>query len=123
MQKRIMVVDDSRVVHLQIEKMLENTSYEVVACFRDGENAIDQYDYVQPDLVTMDIIMPGMDGLETARILLQEHPEANIVMLSSLVYDDTINEATELGAKGFIYKPFEQEQLLAVLDQVLGEAQ
>lgn len=121
MQKRVMVVDDSRVVHLQIEKMLEGTDYEVVACFRDGENALDHYDYVHPDVVTMDIIMPGMDGLETARILLQEHPEAKVVMLSSLVYDDTINEAKELGAKGFIYKPFEQEQLISTLNQVLNE--
>ena len=121
MQKRIMVVDDSRVVHLQVEKMLEGTDYEVVACFRDGENAIDQYDYVQPDVVTMDIIMPGIDGLETTRILLQEHPEAKIVMLSSLVYDDTIAEAKELGAKGFIYKPFEQDQLLTALDQAMNE--
>ena len=121
MQKRIMVVDDSRVVHLQVEKMLEGTDYEVVACFRDGENAIDQYDYVQPDVVTMDIIMPGIDGLETARILLQEHPEAKIVMRSSLVYDDTIAEAKELGAKGFIYKPFEQDQLLTALDQAMNE--
>ena len=121
MAKRIMVVDDSRMVHLQIEKVLEGTDYEVVACFRNGDNAIDQYSYVNPDLVTMDIIMPGIDGLETARILLQEHPEAKIVMLSSLVYDDTIAEAKELGAKGFIYKPFEQDQLLTALDQAMNE--
>ena len=84
MGKRIMVVDDSRVVHLQIEKVLEGTDYEVVACFRDGDNAIDQYGFVNPDLVTMDIIMPGIDGLETARVILEEHPDAKIVMLSSL---------------------------------------
>ena len=121
MGKRIMVVDDSRVVHLQIEKVLEGTDYEVVACFRDGDNAIDQYGFVNPDLVTMDIIMPGIDGLETARVILEEHPDAKIVMLSSLAYDDPINEAKALGTKGFIYKPFDREQVLSVFDRVLGK--
>lgn len=117
MAKRIMVVDDSRVVHLQVKKLLEGTDYEVAACCGDGESAIAQYGEVQPDLVTMDIIMPGMDGLETARAILEEHPDARIVMVSSLAYDDTINEAREIGAKDFIYKPFQRETLLAALEK------
>ena len=120
MGKRIMVVDDSRVVHLQIEKVLEGTDYEVVACFRDGDNAIDQYGFVNPDLVTMDIIMPGIDGLEAARVILEEHPDAKIVMLSSLAYDDTINEAHDIGAKAFLYKPITRENLLQALNEALA---
>ena len=120
MAKRIMVVDDSRMIGMQMRNLLEDTDYEVAAYCRDGEEAIDQYGQVQPDLVTMDIIMPGMDGLETAQAILEEHPEAKIIMVSSLAYDDTFEEAHAIGAKGFIDKPFEKEQLLEAFGKVLN---
>lgn len=116
-----MIVDDSRVVELQMKRMLEDTDYEVVSYCQDGETAIAQYGEVQPDLVTMDIIMPGMDGLETARAILEEHPDAKIVMVSSLAYDDTIEEAKSIGTKTFIYKPFDREQMLSALNEVVSE--
>lgn len=122
MGKRIMIVDDSRVVELQMKKMLENTDYEVVAYCQDGETAIEQYGKVLPDLVTMDIIMPGMDGLESARAILEEHPDAKIAMVSSLAYDDTIDEAKSIGTKTFIYKPFDRAQLLSALDEMVNES-
>ena len=114
-----MVVDDSRMVALQMKNLLEGTDYEIVAYCRNGEEAIAQYGEVQPDIVTMDIIMPGLDGLETAQAILEEHADAKIIMVSSLAYDDTFEEATAIGAKGFIDKPFEKEQLLEALDQAL----
>lgn len=120
MAKRIMVVDDSRMIGMQMRNLLEDTDYEVAAYCRDGEEAIDQYGQVQPDLVTMDIIMPGMDGLETAQAILEEHPEAKIIMVSSLAYDDTFEEAKAIGAKGFIDKPFEKEQLLDAFAKALS---
>ena len=120
MAKRIMVVDDSRMIGMQMRNLLEDTDYEVAAYCRDGEEAIEQYGAVQPDLVTMDIIMPGMDGLETAQAILEEHPEAKIIMVSSLAYDDTFEEAKAIGAKGFIDKPFEKEQLLEAFGKVLN---
>lgn len=106
-----MVVDDSRMVMLQMKNLLEDSEYEIAAYCRDGEEAVAQYAGVQPDLVTMDIIMPGMDGLETAQAILEEHPEARIIMVSSLAYDDTFEEAKRIGAKGFIDKPFTRELL------------
>ncbi len=121
MGKRIMIVDDSRAVAFQVSGMLEDTEYEVVACCQSGEDAIAEYEVIQPDLVTMDIIMPGMDGLETAHAILEEHPDAKIVMMSSLAYEDTLKEASEIGAKAFIYKPFDRKELLSTLDRVLSE--
>jgi len=120
MGKRVMVVDDSRIQEIQMRKLLEDSDYEVVAYFRSGEDAIAGYGQADPDVVTMDIIMPGMDGLETARALLEEHPEARIVMVSSLAYEDTYEEAKTLGAKGFVDKPFERERLLQALDEALA---
>lgn len=120
MGKRIMVVDDSRMIGMQMKNMLEGTDFEVAAYCRDGEEAIAQYSQVKPDLVTMDIIMPGMDGLEAAQAILEDDPEARIIMVSSLAYDDTFEEAKAIGAKGFIDKPFEKEALIEVFDQVLN---
>ena len=117
-----MVVDDSRMICMQMKNLLQGTDYEVAAYCRDGEEAVAQYGEIAPDLVTMDIIMPGMDGLETARTILEAHPEAKIVMVSSLAYDDTINESKEIGAKDFIFKPFDKEQILSTFDRVLSES-
>lgn len=120
MSKRIMVVDDSRLVRVQLGDILKDTDYEIVAYCRSGEEAIEQYGEVNPDLVTMDIIMQGMDGLDASEVILKEYPDARIVMVSSLAYDDTYERAKAIGAKGFVDKPFHREQLLQVFEQALG---
>lgn len=120
MGKRIMVVDDSRIIALQMKDLLEDTDYEVVAYCRNGEEALAQYGRILPDIVTMDIIMPGLDGLETAQAILEEYPDARIIMVSSLAYDDTFKEAEEIGAIGFIDKPFGREQLLEAFGKAVG---
>ena len=120
MSKRVMVVDDSRLVRVQLGDVLKGTDYEIAAYCRSGEDAIKQYAEVQPDLVTMDIIMQGMDGLDAAEVILKNNPQARIVMISSLAYDDTFERARAIGAKGFVDKPFHQEQLLKVFEQALS---
>lgn len=105
-------MDDSRIAQLQLQEMLAGTDYQVVACCQNGEEALEQYEKVKPDLVTMDIVMPGIDGLDAARLLLKNYPDARVLMISSLAYDDTIDEAKWIGAKGFVYKPFDQKQVL-----------
>lgn len=122
MGKRLMIVDDSRVIMMQMKKLLEDTEYEIAAFCQSGEDAIARYGEVQPDLVTMDIIMPGMDGIETARAILEEHPDAKLVMVSSLAFDDTIQESEELGAKGFVYKPFDKEHLVDAIEKALAKS-
>lgn len=117
MKKQVMVVDDSRMMELQIRKFLEGSDFEMAAYCDNGEDAIARYGEIQPDVVTMDIIMPGIDGLETAQIILEEHPDARIIMVSSLIYDDTINEAHEIGAKSFLYKPITRESLIQALTE------
>ncbi len=121
MSKKIMIVDDSRIAQLQLQEILSGTDYQVIACCQSGEEALDTYDKVNPDLVTMDIVMPGMDGLDAARLLLQAHPDARVLMVSSLAYDDTINEAKRIGAKGFVYKPFDHEQILQAMQDSFSE--
>lgn len=120
MKKRVMVVDDSRVMELQIRRLLEGSKFEVAAYCENGEEAISRYGEVQPDIVTMDIIMPGIDGLEAAQVILEEHPEARVVMVSSLVCEDTIQDAESIGAKTFLYKPIQKEGLLKALEEALA---
>lgn len=120
MTRRIMVVDDSRLVRVQLEDTLKGTDYEIAAYCRSGEEAIEQYAAVRPDLVTMDIIMQGMDGLDAAEAILKDNPDARIVMVSSLAYDDTFERAKAIGARGFVDKPFHQEQLLRVFKEALS---
>lgn len=121
MKKKVMVVDDSRILQMQIGKILSGTDYEVVCYCQSGEEAVEKYSEARPDVVTMDIIMPGMDGLEATRKILQIDSEATVIMVSSLAYDDTLEEAKRIGARGFIGKPFEREQVLGALEEVLSE--
>ena len=112
MAKRIMVVDDSRVIRAEMEKMLEGSDMEICEFCRSGEEALEKFEEAKPDLVTMDIVMPGMDGMETCEKLRQRYPEANVFMVSSMAYDDMIDQAVKLGARGFLFKPFTKESLL-----------
>ena len=109
---RIMIVDDSRVIYAEMKRMLDGSDFEIAAYCKNGEEALEQYEQAAPDLVTMDIVMPGMDGLETCEELKKKWPEANIFMVSSMAYEDIIDQAVALGAKGFLFKPFTQESLL-----------
>ena len=119
MKKRLMVVDDSRIVEFQICK-LEGTDYEVAAYCQNGEEAIARYDEVRPDVVTMDIIMPGIDGLEAAQVLMYEHDEARVIMISSLGDEDMLQELYGIGAQGVLFKPLTREALLSALKKALG---
>lgn len=123
MKRNIMVVDDSRIVGTQMRKMLEGSDYEVAFFCRSGEEALENYERVQPDLVTMDIVMPGIDGLETCRELRRRWPDAKILMVSSLAYDDTMEAAASLGTQGFLFKPFHREELLEALEKAFADAE
>lgn len=120
-KKRVMVVDDSRIQEVQIRNMLDGSDYEVAAYCRNGEEALDSYAEVRPDVVTMDIIMPGMDGLEATEVLLEEHPGARVIIVSSLAYEEALDEALEVGAKGFLDKPFDRDKLLEALNQAMAD--
>lgn len=119
MKHKLMIVDDSRVIHAEITKMLEGSEFEIVACCRSGEAALEEYGPVNPDVVTMDIVMPGIDGLETCRRLVEKWPDARILMISSLAYGSTTENSEELGAKGFLYKPFNRDDLVDSLRKVM----
>ena len=117
-----MIVDDSILIRNEIGKLLEGTDYEVVCQCRSGEEALETYEKILPDIVTMDIILPGIDGLETSKQLLAKYPKAGIVIISSLVYDRTMQIVQELGpAIPFVFKPINQSFFLESLNKVSND--
>lgn len=116
--KTVMVVDDSRFVCEEIKHCLQGSGFEVIAYCRDAEQAMQAYNSHMPDIVLMDIILPGIDGIEATKAITTKWPAACVVMLSSLAYDDTIDRAAKAGAKNFIFKPFDNEHLLDVLEEI-----
>lgn len=116
MKKTILVIDDSPFASQQIKDVVEEHGYEVVDYARNGEEGIEKYKEVKPDFVILDIIMPGIGGLETAELLLKEDPKAKIMMLSSLCDSGTLEEVKSIGLKYLIPKPLDEDVLLATLE-------
>ena len=112
---RVMIVDDAELMRMIIRDILLMHGHEVVAEVSDGDEAIQMYLEVKPDLVLMDLIMPNMDGKEALQKLLAIDPEAKVVMCSSLGQQALITESMKIGAMGFIVKPFETVGMLDVI--------
>jgi two-component system, chemotaxis family, chemotaxis protein CheY len=118
---RYLVVDDSVFARKNLAKMVESFGGKVAGEAGDGCTAITEYDRVQPDIVLMDITMPQMEGIEAAERIVQSHPEARIVMVSSVGYQENIVAALQRGARHFVQKPVKPEVLYEVIKYVLGE--
>ena len=115
----ILVVDDSPFASQQIKDIVEGNGYKVVGYAKNGEEGIRLFDELKPDITILDIIMPGIDGLETAEIILKNDPNAKIMMLSSLCDAGTLEEVKSIGLKYLVPKPWEDEVLLATLEMLV----
>ena len=120
---RVMIVDDHSVVRVGLKHVLEQSGeFEVVGQATDGEEAVKMAADVSPDVVVMDVIMPGKDGVEACREIMESAPETRVVMLTASTEVDAIVDAVAAGATGFLQKETDRERLLsAVRDAVLGE--
>ncbi|MGH9577009.1 MAG: response regulator [Terriglobales bacterium] len=119
---RYLVVDDSVFARKNISKLVAQYGGEVAGEAGDGCAAIAEYDRTQPDIVLMDITMPQMEGIEAAERIVRQHPDARIVMVSSVGYQENVVAALQKGAKHFVQKPVKPEVLYEVVKYVLGEA-
>ena len=108
----VLIVDDALFIRRTLKMMLEQNGYEVVGEAENGIEAILKYKELKPDLVTMDITMPQMDGLTALRAIKKINPSAKVVMITALGLETTVKEAMLAGASGFIVKPFVQEQVI-----------
>jgi two-component system chemotaxis response regulator CheY len=120
MKKRILVVDDAAVIRLMLTKILSCDEYEVVGEAVNGSDAVQKYQDLQPDLVTMDITMPDMDGIKAVQAIKQIDPNAKVIMCSAMGQKMMVLEAIEAGAANFIVKPFDEVKVKEVVKRTLG---
>jgi len=116
---KILVVDDSKIIAMKLCKMIEEIGHEVAGVAKTGEDAISMYRELLPDLVTMDITMPGMGGIAAMRQILSEFPKALIIMVTSHGQQQMVMDAINSGAKGYILKPIQPENLQKHIAQIL----
>jgi two-component system chemotaxis response regulator CheY len=114
--KKILVVDDSDFMRMMLKSILTTNGYEVIGEADNGYSAVKKYKKLNPDIVTMDITMPGKDGMQATKEILEYDSNANIVMLSALTQKRYILEALRLGAKEFIFKPINPELVVSVMN-------
>lgn len=117
MSKKILIVDDAIFMRMKLKDILESNGYEVVAEAQDGKEAIEKYQTEKPDLVTMDITMPEMDGVSALKEIKKIDPNATIIMCSAMGQQAMVMEAIQAGAVDFIVKPFDTERVIKSLEK------
>jgi len=120
-KNRVLIVDDALFMRSMLSDIFSEAGWNIVSEADNGETAINEYRIHQPDLVTMDIVMPDMGGIDALKKILAEFPQAKIVVCSALGQKNLILEAINAGAKDFIVKPFQSRQVLEVIERVVGE--
>lgn len=120
---KLMIVDDSNIIRNRIERTFSSSTYELVATAQDGVDALEKFRQFHPDIVTMDLTMPNMDGLECIQNMMQIDPKVSILVVSALSDKATGLLALRYGARGFICKPFTEEDLITALDKLVRQRQ
>lgn len=115
MAMRVLVVDDSRIMLKKMALMLTKLRFEVVATAENGHRAIEEYARERPDLVTMDVSMPVMDGIEATDRIVRNYPEARILMVTAIGQQEMVLSAMRNGASGYVLKPVEEGKLSAAI--------
>ncbi len=111
MTRRVLIVDDSMLMRRLVKETLVADGWDVVGEAADGDEAVEKYRQLRPDAMTLDIVMPGTNGLQALRTILHIDPKAKILVVSALNQTKLISEAIRAGAEDFIAKPFMPEQL------------
>jgi two-component system chemotaxis response regulator CheY len=117
---RILIVDDAAFMRKVLTDSLTQGGHEVVGEASNGKDAVTRFQEVSPELTTLDITMPEVDGLEALRDILATDPSARVIMCSALGTEDKVLEAIRLGAKDFVVKPFQPERVLEAVARALA---
>jgi two-component system chemotaxis response regulator CheY len=117
---KILVVDDAAFMRMMLKDILVKGGHEVVGEAANGIEAIDQYGKLKPDLVTMDITMPEMEGIEALKRIKTDDPKAKIIMCSAMGQQGMVVQAIQAGAKDFVVKPFQSDRVLEAISKALA---
>ncbi len=118
--KKVLIVDDAAFMRLSLRTILESSGFEVSGEAGNGLEAIKLYAKLKPDVVTMDITMPELDGIQALKSILDIDKNAKVVILSAMGQEERVKEAILAGAKTFIVKPFKEEHLIQTLKKIAG---
>lgn len=122
MSRTVMIVDDSMIMTQKLSVLVRDLGHQVVRVCKDGAEALKDYPLVKPDVVTMDITMPGMDGIETLTQIRATNPQARVIMVTSHGQEGMVVKALEAGALGYVLKPVTKERLSAMIDRAMARA-
>lgn len=117
---RILIVDDSKIVRRNLNTILSKAGHEIIAEAENGMQAYHEYIKYKPDLVTMDIAMPLLDGVRAVKKIITADPDAKIIMVSAIDQKNMVISAIQMGAKHYILKPFDPVKVIAAVNAVLG---
>lgn len=118
---KILIVDDAAFMRMMIKEILSKNGFEVVGEASDGSEGVEKYRELQPDLVTMDITMPEMDGITALKEIKKMNPDAKVIMCSAMGQQAMVIDAIQAGAKDFIVKPFQAERVLEAINKTLNK--
>lgn len=119
MGKTVLIVDDAAFMRMMIKDILAKNGYEIIGEAENGQVAVERYKDLKPDLVTMDITMPEMDGIGAVKEIKAFDPSACIIMCSAMGQQAMVIDAIQAGAKDFIVKPFQPERVLEAVSKAL----
>ncbi|BFH14821.1 response regulator [Paenibacillus dendritiformis] len=120
MANRILIVDDAAFMRMMIRDILTKNGYDVVGEASDGAQAIEKYKEHKPDLITMDITMPEMDGITALKEIRKLDPNAKVIMCSAMGQQAMVIDAIQAGAKDFIVKPFQADRVIEAIKKTMG---
>jgi two-component system chemotaxis response regulator CheY len=114
----VLIVDDAAFMRISIKNMLTKNGYDVIGEAENGAIGVEMYKDLKPDIVTMDITMPEMSGLEALKEIMKHDSQGKVVMVSAMGQEAMVREAIVSGAKGFIVKPFKEDGIIAALKKL-----
>ncbi|MCY0887218.1 MAG: response regulator [Alicyclobacillaceae bacterium] len=120
MANRILVVDDAAFMRMMIKDILGKNDFEVIGEAADGAQAVEKFQELSPDLVTLDITMPEMDGIEALKKIREIDPNARVIMCSAMGQQAMVIDAIQAGAKDFIVKPFQADRVVEAVRKALA---
>lgn len=119
-KKKILIVDDEPSMREILKEILLENNFETIQA-KNGQEALEKYKELKPDLVTLDLIMPGTDGWQTLENILAHDPKAKVIMVTAMYKPEHIEEMYEAGAKGYVTKPYHEEHFISVINKVLSK--
>ncbi|MEO2049710.1 MAG: response regulator [Pirellulales bacterium] len=121
MNKKLLITDDALIIRTIIKDVTTEAGWSVVGEAGNGAEAVELYKKLQPDAVTLDLVMPVSDGLHAIEGIIEHDPEAKILVVSALEQTDILRQALQLGASDFIIKPFHKDSVVSALEKMVGQ--